>query len=251
MRILKVAVQPIVDREFRLWQEQNKSVQTVAKSWVKMTTHPEHAPFITVSREPGSGGKLIARLLAKKLGYEFYDREILEKLKVEFKKEKQEINEVGLDFFDEKEIGGIDELVETIIFPNLITQNHFVKHLVRLITSLTLNGKCLILGRGANFFTDHKFGFHVRISAPLNFRVQKTIEFEKKSPAAALEWVKKVSRERRKFVEKFFSRQIDNSEFYDLILNREYYTIEECVSLILEAFKKKMKNRKATISELP
>ena len=32
---------------------------------------------ITIARSYGSGGRKMGRLLAKKLGYEYYDREIL------------------------------------------------------------------------------------------------------------------------------------------------------------------------------
>jgi len=35
-------------------------------------------PFITVSREAGSGGRPVAQAVAKKLGFKFYDRKIIE-----------------------------------------------------------------------------------------------------------------------------------------------------------------------------
>ena len=36
--------------------------------------------IITVSREFGSGGRTIAKLVADKLGYEYYDKDLIEKI---------------------------------------------------------------------------------------------------------------------------------------------------------------------------
>lgn len=196
-----------------------------------------HAPFITVSREPGSGGKLIARRLSEHLNYKFFHKEIIDRMS----KNRETANEY-LEHYDEKEIGFIDDFTTSIIHPNLISQDHFVKHLIEFVTHLTLHGRCVVLGRGANFFTDHKFGFHVRITAPFAYRVEKTMKYEHLSEQKATELVREVSRARKHFVEKYFSTHIDNSEYYDLVLNRAYYSIEDAVAMIIHAFKKKMKS---------
>ena len=195
-----------------------------------------HAPFITVSREPGSGGKLIAHRLAEHLNFKFFHKEIIDRMA----KNRETANEY-LEHYDEKELGFIDDFTTSIIHPNLISQDRFVKQLIECVTHLTLRGKCVILGRGANFFTDHRFGFHVRITAPFAYRVGKTMQYEHLSEAKAIERVREVSRARKHFVEKYFSNHIDNSEYYDLVLNRAYYSIEDVVAIIIHAFKKKMK----------
>jgi cytidylate kinase len=195
-----------------------------------------HAPFITVSREPGSGGKLIARRLSEHLNFKFYYKEIIDRMS----KNRETANEY-LEHYDEKELGFIDDFTTSIIHPYLISRDHFVKELIKYTSHLALRGRCVILGRGANFFTDHRFGFHVRITAPFEYRVEKTMKYEKLSRPKASERVREVSRARKHFVEKYFSTHIDNSEYYDLVLNRAYYSIEDTVAIIIHAFKKKMK----------
>lgn len=236
MKNFKINVEPLVNREFLYLENEKNAFQELFESKVKKV----HFPFITVSREPGSGGKLIAKRLAAHLNYKFYDREIIEKLKAEFQREKANYQDVVGDYFDEKDVGGIEEFIGNILYPNLITQDHFVKHLIHLVTALTLKGRCVVLGRGANFFTDHRFGFHVRITAPFDFRVANTVKYEKLSEKEAAARARQVSQERKHFVEKYFSRHIDNSEFYDLVLNRQYYSLDEAVNLILNAFKRKI-----------
>jgi len=54
-------------------------------------------PVISISREPGSGGKPIAKLLAKELKFTFYDKQLINLIAKDAKKEKEIIKE-----FDEK-----------------------------------------------------------------------------------------------------------------------------------------------------
>lgn len=194
------------------------------------------SPFITVSREPGSGGKLIAERVAKHLGFKFYDTEIIARIA----KDKMEEKEFE-DLYDEKELNIVDEILTSFVKPNLMPHDKFVRELENKIKNVTLKGSCVILGRGSNFFTDKTAGFHVRITAPFDYRVEKTIIYEYLNEKDAKERVKSVSNERNKFVEKYFERNIDDSEYYDLILNRAHYSLEDAVAIIIHAFKKKMR----------
>lgn len=221
----------LINREFLF----NK-LKTSAFNEVFSKKNKIQSPFITVSREPGSGGKLIAERLAKHLNYKFYDKEMI--TRISKNKEQEEEYE---NLYDEKEFNVINEFLTRVVLPNLITQDKFVEELTKKVVKLTLKGKCVILGRGANFFTDHNFGFHVRVTAPLDYRIEKTVKYEHLNLEKAKERVKQVSKERRNFVEKYFTNAIDNSEHYDLILNRAHYTLEDAVAIIIHAFKKKMK----------
>lgn len=194
------------------------------------------APFITVSREPGSGGKLIAERVAKHLNYKFFDTEIIARIA----KNKMEEKEFE-DLYDEKELSLIDEILTSFVMPNLMPQDKFVRELENKIKNVTTRGKCVILGRGSNFFTDQVSGFHVRITAPFDYRVEKTVMYEYLSEKDARARVKMVSDERNKFVEKYFEKNIDDNEYYDLILNRAHYSLEDAVAIIIHAFKKKMR----------
>jgi cytidylate kinase len=222
----------LINRDFLFHTLENKALKNLFKK-----TQIRHQPFITVSREPGSGGKEIAKRLAKHLNFHFFDKEIISHL---FEKDKIKLQQYE-KLYDEKNINFINELINEIIYPNLLTQDKFVRELTTFITKLTLSGKCVILGRGANFFTDHRFGFHVRITAPFDFRVQKTVQYEHLSQSAAKIKVTQVSNERKQFAEKYFSHHIDNPTFYDLILNRAHYSLEDCQDIIKNAFRKKMK----------
>ena len=66
MQVKTRSIDQIIEEQVRKWQ-MLKTEKAEAQQAVSV---------ITVSREPGSGGKLIARGVAEKLGYECVDREV-------------------------------------------------------------------------------------------------------------------------------------------------------------------------------
>ena len=52
--------------------------------------------IITISRECGSGGRTIGRKLAEKLGYAFYDKELIDRVAKESGLAKEFIEEQGV-----------------------------------------------------------------------------------------------------------------------------------------------------------
>ena len=67
-------------------------------------------PYITVSREPGSGGAPIAKLVAEKLGFTLVDKQIVEEIAKSTKKRKEVIMAV-----DEKKRSAIDDIVHALL----------------------------------------------------------------------------------------------------------------------------------------
>ena len=53
-------------------------------------------PFITVSREPGSGGKPVAKLLSKWLKFDLYDKQLITDLSKSVRKRKALLDKVDV-----------------------------------------------------------------------------------------------------------------------------------------------------------
>src|SRR5688572_16844493 len=67
-------------------------------------------PFITIAREPGSGGAPIAEAVAAKLGFKFLDEEIIDGIAKSTKKRKAIIQAV-----DEKSRSKIEDIVHSLL----------------------------------------------------------------------------------------------------------------------------------------
>jgi cytidylate kinase len=191
-------------------------------------------PFVTISRESGSGGKPIARAVAKKLGLKIYDKQLIE---MTAKKSKQRKSLIAS--LDEKDRGFVEDLVHSMLNPEYVSEDTYIKNLVEVVLSVAHKGNCIILGRGSNFITSQYGGLHVRLVAPFLVRAGYTAQYEGRSIYEARERVKEFDRERKEFVKKHFDKDPSNANYYDLVINTTYYNIEQAANLIVAAFKQK------------
>lgn len=193
-------------------------------------------PFITIARDPGSGGKLIGQKVAQKLGYNFYDNELIEEIA-----KSTNLRKAVLSQIDEKGRTALQDLVQGFINPNYVSDVTYFTQLCKVILTLAYKGKAVILGRGANFITPFAQGLHVRITAPKQVCIQRAIDFEGHAPAKAKELVEQIELDRREFVKQYFGQDIRRSHHYDLTLNTMFYKPDEAAEIVLAAFKQKFK----------
>jgi len=195
-------------------------------------------PFVTVSREAGSGGKLVAKKLARELGFKLYDDELIKLIARKTKLRKKVVEKL-----DEKERGFMEDLLHRLLNPEYVSSQTYIKSLCQVIKALSLKGKVVILGRGGNFVTSLKNGLHVRVIAPFWDRVKYTMKYEKRSMKNAIGQVRKYDKERKEFIRQFFGKNPSNIDYYDLVLNTEELSVDEAVAVAAEAFKQKFKRR--------
>lgn len=191
-------------------------------------------PFITVSREAGSGGRVIAKKVAKKLNLLYYDKKLIEMTSNKSKKRKALISSL-----DEKERGFVDDLVHSLLNPDYVSEQTFIKSLFEVVLSVARKGHCVIIGRGANFITSEYGGLNVRIVAPFLVRAGYTSKYEKRSLYESRERVKKFDKERKKYIRQYFGKNASNANYYDLVINTTYLTVDEAVDIVVAAFRAK------------
>ncbi len=191
-------------------------------------------PFITVSRESGSGGKPIAELVAKKLGFRLYNRSLIDMTAKKAKKRKALIKSL-----DEKDRGFMDDLVHSLLNPEYVSEQTFIKSLCEVILSVARKGNCVILGRGGAFVTNQYGGLHVRIVAPFLVRAGYTSQYEGFTLYEAKERIKKFDKERKTYIKQYFGIHPSKANYYDLIVNTTYLSTEQAANIIVAAFKNK------------
>lgn len=193
-------------------------------------------PFITIAREPGSGGKPIAKLVAEKLGFTLVDEQIIEEIAHSTKKRKDVIQGI-----DEKSRGAIEDIMHSVMNREYVDDLRYIKELVKVILVYAHKGHCVILGRAGNFITPFAHGLHVMITAPYHVRVQRAVDYEGVSEKRAKEIIAEVEKEREDFVKQYFDQDLKKSNAYDLTLNTTYFDIEDSRDIIIKAFCHKFK----------
>lgn len=193
-------------------------------------------PFITISRESGSGGAPVAKLVANALGFELYDEKFVEAIAKSAKKRTELIKSV-----DEKARGLVTDVLQSVLNPEYISDMTYIRHAAKVVLTRAHKGNVIFLDRGANFMVPSESGLRIRIQAPYKVRVQRAIKYQHIDLETAKETIRKYDTERKDFVRQYFGKNISNGNYYDLVLNTAHMTLEDAKDLIILAFKKKFK----------
>jgi len=191
-------------------------------------------PSITVARDPGSGGRPIAKMVAKKLAFEFYDEALVEAIAKSAKRRKKVIARV-----DERARGAIEDTIHGLLNPEYISESAYIKHLTDVVLSIAHHGKSVTVGRGANFIIPPDQVLNVLVTAPRKVRIKRAIEYEKIDREEAIKRIEKYTKERRDFVSQYFNKSYVNPSYYDVIINTSYFDIDGASDLVISAFRKK------------
>ncbi len=204
-----------------------------------LTQSPFPDPFITIAREPGSGGAPIAEAVAEQLNFEFIDEQIIESIADSTKKRSEIIEKV-----DERSRDQIQDMVHSLLNDEYVSDVEYLSELVKVILAFATQGHVVILGRGANFITPFARGLHVNVTAPYDVRVQRAMDYEGHTKERAKEIIAKVENERAKFVKQYMDKEIEKRNAYDLTLNTTYFSVEKAAETIVEAFYRKFPAKK-------
>lgn len=189
---------------------------------------------ITVSRTSGSGGRLIAQKVAKKLKFKYYDKKIVELVVKGTKKRKELIQSL-----DERSLSFMEEVLGAIFGVKMVSSSIYFRHLVKTILAISRKENCLILGRGANFIIPKEMALRIKITAPFKTRVKNSMKFEGNLKEKAKTEVKRIDSHRKGFVKKYFRKDISNANYYDLVINTQHLTVNQATNIVIKAFKKK------------
>ncbi len=186
--------------------------------------------IITISREFGSGGGSIGKIVAEKLGYEYYDKAII----------LQAAREFGIDVermvqWDEKvpfAFGFGQSLFE---FYNKPLDEKLFNAQKQVIRKLGEKGNCVIVGRNANsILKEYDNSLHVFITADLYWRVKymKAEKMKDFSEQKIIEKMRSVDKMRRKYCAHYTDTEFGVAEYYDLCLCSSSLGIEACADTI-------------------
>lgn len=194
---------------------------------------------VTISRNFGSLGKIVGKLLADTLEVRCCDRYILQEVA-----RRANTDEELVKVLDEH-ISRIDKhWWSTLITKNTFSYEDYYKYLVKTVFSISLRGG-VIIGRGANLILGPERAFRVRIVGSPLICAKRVAERENISLEEAMQKVQDVDRERAEYTRKLYDADIDDPLSYDIVLNSDRYDQVQLVELILEAMKKsgyKLKN---------
>lgn len=228
-------IEQLIERQARLWEVRERLAREGGEAARQALVHLSEGPWVTVSRQLGSSGNELAQQLAGQLDWQVYDREILSEIA-----RHSPVREKILSRLDEHAAGHFNDYVRHLLVPEDLGQAGFLQEMTRVIWALARQGKAVILGRGANWFLDARFGLRVRVVAPVEVRVARLVEQEGLEPERARRRVRAHDAEQQAFIRQAYARDIDDALGYDLVLNLERIDLETATAAAALALEKKL-----------
>ena len=187
-------------------------------------------PVITISREPGSGGRIVAQKLAAKLNVEVFHQEVLHEMA-----KRAEVSQQMLATMDEKGLSILEDWISSLVYDRHMWPDEYLKHLMNVIGTIGKHRQAVVVGRGANFILPPEQRFRVRISAPRKFRIQNVARQFNVSEDEAKRRVIQTESDRKAFIRKYFNSDIADPDNYDLVINTEILSLENATEVIAAA----------------
>ena len=189
--------------------------------------------IITIGREFGAGGAKVGRKVAKELGLEYYDKDIILKTAMA----SRNLDPEQVRRWDErvpKNFGFAQSLFD---FYNKPLEEEIWKAQRDAIRELANKESCVIVGRNGDYILkefDHCL--NVFIHAGFEWRVRRMTGMMDQVPAdQVVNDVRAVDRARKKYCEYYTNRVYGDARNYDLTLNTEKLGIDKAVQMILTA----------------
>jgi cytidylate kinase len=191
--------------------------------------------IITVEREYGSGGALIARRLAERLGWKLWDEELTAEI-------------ARLAKVDHRAAKECDERVDPLIYrlfrvfargsyeralpiegSSSFDTDQMVEMLHKVVKDVASRGNCVIVGRGAPYILrNNPNAFHVFIYASQEEKIRR-IKSIGKTEKEAVQLLSEVDPERASFIRHYFGADWPFRALYNTMINSKFgdeYVIE-------------------------
>ena len=168
--------------------------------------------IITISREYGSGGRELGKLMAESLGYTFFDREIIENIALEQGENPRAVMQQSIK-------GG------------LLAQEK------QILENIAKSGKdCVIVGRNADVFLSDYKPFSIFVCADLWTRIKWCREHhgEDASPEEFEKKIRQIDRSRSEERKAVTQKDWGDHASYNLTVNTSGWKLEELAPVVAD-----------------
>jgi len=181
--------------------------------------------IITVEREFGAGGTIIAEKLARRLGWKLWDQELTAEIA-----RVAQVDRAAVERLDERCDSRFYRLMKVFMRGSYerslpvagletFDADSMVAFMGPVIQGAAAEGNCVIVGRGAPYFLrGREDAFHVFIYAPWEEKIRR-VRLSGKSEEEALELVSTIDQERATFIQRYFGKEWPNRHQYHLMIN--------------------------------
>lgn len=192
---------------------------------------------VTIGRQFGSGGREIGEMLAKEIGCEYYDKELISLAAKE--------SGISPEVFESVDEQATNSLLYSLSLGLYSFGNNFsatgdlpindklylLQH--KIIKDLAAKSPCVLVGRCADYvLRDRNDVVNIFIYADMDYRIQRAKEVKGIDDAKIEQAIKKTDKSRANYYNFYSGQKWGLAENYDLCINRTNMTNEQVVEVI-------------------
>jgi len=192
--------------------------------------------IITISREFGSGGRSVGRMVAERLGIPFYDKELVDQIALEsgfapkFVEEHGEHSPGSSLFSYAFAPQGVPGVMN-----GLSTADFLWNIQCSVILQIADQGPCVIVGRNADYILkDRPDALHAFVFADVAYRAERIVRRYGESDKTPEQRLNEKDKRRRVNYQHYTGRTWGQSQNYDISLDTGVLGIEQCADIICQ-----------------
>ena len=190
--------------------------------------------IITISREFGSGGRTIGRMVAERLGIPFYDKELVDQIAVESGFAPKFVEEHGEHSPGKSILSYAFASAGVPGVMNGMSTADFLWHIqCNVILQLAEEGNCVIVGRCADYILKEMDNVvNVFVWADMKYRVERAINCYGLPEAKAQENIQKFDKRRANYYNYHANEKWGKASNYHISVRSDYVGIDTCVEVL-------------------
>ena len=185
---------------------------------------------ITITRQFGSLGRPIGRKVAETMGFEYFDRDIIEKAAEEMGEPVDTLSD-----FDERMFSNYGRMMFPLGSGLQSKQKRLFEIEKKVILNLACGHDCVIIGRCSDCIIREagmQRVYSVFVYAPYTSRFNNCLRTLGLTPEAAEVYIDKVDAAREKYYEEYTGEKFGSLKYRDLMLNSSVMPLEDSVKIL-------------------
>jgi cytidylate kinase len=201
-------------------------------------------PVITISRLTGCDGREVGAELAARMNiryntnkWKWIDKDIIYHAAHELRTDTNRVE----TFYQGMTMSDMSEMIMAFS-GTFVTDSSVKKAVMDVVLSIAREGHVVIIGRGGVSITrDMANALHIRLVAPLYWRIENVMKKKGMVIEKAEEYVIETDEKRYKMIVDFLDKKPQTIDYlFDATLNRSSFNIDQLSSLILTMYEAKM-----------
>jgi cytidylate kinase len=217
------SIESIVEEQVRRWE--------VERARRAGSAPPAPPPVIAVSRQYGARGAAVAHVVAERLGFSYWNREIVEEIA-----KHAHVSNRMVQGLDEHHQAAVVEAVRSVTIAHALSASEYFRELAHVVHTIAAHGQAVLVGRGIQFLLPMSRVLRVRVVAPVEDRIRGLVERRGVTVAEAQAEIEETDADRRAFVRDHYGKDVEDPAAYDVAVNTGSTGIEEAAGVVVAAW---------------